>query len=103
MKFKDFHEAQNYVCNTIIKYMDSKNIFESVLVLLRQRYADTDKYKYIKLLITTEDGELIEEFDWNEGQSDVDVIAIIPIDEIEEFSYIENEEAWKDYKERIND
>lgn len=98
MKFKDFYDAQEYVDKTIINYMDNKGIFEPVLVLLRQRYKDSDKYEYIKLLVTTEDGKLIEEFDWNEGQSDVDVIAIIPIDDIEEFSHIENKEAWEDYK-----
>lgn len=47
-----------------------------------------------------EDCRLIFEYDWNEGQKDVDVIAIIPVDEIEEFSYIVNEQALKDYKNR---
>lgn len=97
MKFKDSHEAKEYVSKTVHKYLDDRGIFESLLVLIRQRYNDNEKYEYLKELLLIEDCRLVWEYDWNEGQSDVDVIAIIPIDEIEEFSYIENKEALEDY------
>lgn len=102
MKFKDFHEAEEYVNKTVHKYLDDRGIFEPLLVLIRQRHKDNEKYEYLKELVLIEDCSLVWEYDWNEGQSDVDVIAIIPIDEIEEFSYIENKEAWEDYKKHKN-
>lgn len=77
-----------------------RSSLESVLVLIRQRYEDTDDYEYLKELMLVEDCRLVFEYDWNEGQKDVDVIAIIPVDEIEEFSYTVNEQALKDYKNR---
>lgn len=100
MLFNTSIEAENYVVNTVKRYLDERHLLESVLVLIRQRYNDNDDYEYLKELMLVEDCRLIFEYDWNEGQKDVDVIAIIPIDEIDEFSYIVNEQALKDYKNR---
>ncbi len=100
MLFNTSIEAENYVADTVKRYLDERHLLESVLVLIRQRYNDNDDYEYLKELMLVEDCRLVFEYDWNEGQKDVDVIAIIPVDEIEEFSYIVNEQALKDYKNR---
>lgn len=100
MLFNTSIEAENYVYDTVKRYLEERSLLESVLVLIRQRYNDNDDYEYLKELMLVEDCRLVFEYDWNEGQKDVDVIAIIPIDEIDEFSYIVNEQALKDYKNR---
>lgn len=100
MLFNTSIEAENYVADTVKRYLDERHLLESVLVLIRQRYNNKDDYEYLKELMLVEDCRLVFEYDWNEGQKDVDVIAIIPVDEIEEFSYTVNEQALKDYKNR---
>lgn len=71
--------------NEFLKYINSKDHLEDLLVRLRYKYSWEDHYTYSNEVLVL-DFEQTDNYiwlnDWDEGQEDVIVLGYIAIDEI---------------------
>ena len=98
MIFQTHKEAEKYVSETVNDF--AHNIYYSdLIVLIRMKYDCEERYTYTVVQYYLNDGHLVCEVDWNEGQTDVTVVAIMPVDEIKEFKYVYDREAYDEFRE----
>lgn len=70
----------------LIEFFDElkKVPIESQLVTIKLKYDYEDNYRYTnELLLVDENCEYYWLSDWNEGETDIEIIAYIPVSDIE--------------------
>lgn len=96
MIFQTHKEAEEYVSKTVLDFAYSV-YYGDLLVLIRYRYEQEEKFNYTVVQYFLNGDHFECEVDWNEGQTDVTIVAIMPVDEITDFKYVQDQEAYQDF------